>query len=71
MRVDRFTKVSALLTGFVAGTAMSIAGCGGASDATQSVSVTPEVQKKTDDYLQNYQKQMEGQHKKKPAAAKK
>ena len=45
MRADHSTKVSTLLIGFVATTAWTIADCGGGSDAMQSVSVTPEVQK--------------------------
>ena len=37
-------------------------GCGGGGDGTQ-VKVAPEALKKTEDFLQNYQKSMYDQHK--------
>jgi len=68
MLEDRLGRRPALLLGIAALIAWPIAGCGGNSE---SVEVSPEAQKKTEAYLQNYQKQMHDQHKGKPTTKKK
>jgi hypothetical protein len=68
MRSHSHSRPTAILLGLVAAIAWSTAGCGGGSPTT--VELTPEAQKKTNDYLQNYQKQMFEQHKAKPSRKK-
>jgi hypothetical protein len=65
MRYDRLSRPASYLLGLAMMIVWSIAGCGG--NASDSVKVTPEAQKKTDEFLQNYQKSMYDKHKSKPS----
>jgi hypothetical protein len=67
MRIDR--SASFLLTVAV-GVAFTIAGCGSAGDG-QTVEVSSEAQKKTQDMLSNMHKNMQLRHKAQGKAAKK
>jgi hypothetical protein len=68
MSEDRLRLRPALLIlGLAALIAWPIAGCGSSSER---VEVSPEAQKKMENYLTNYQKQMHDQHKGKPATKK-
>ncbi len=62
MRDDRPGRTAALVLAFALPIAWSVAGCGGGSTTT-TAQVTPEAQKKTEEYLKNYQKSMFDQHK--------
>jgi hypothetical protein len=67
MSEDPLRRRPALLLGLAALIAWPIAGCGGSAE---TVEVSPDMQKKTEDYLTNYQKQMQTQHKGKPTTKK-
>jgi hypothetical protein len=67
MSKERHRRRSVLLLGLATLIAVPIAGCG---SSAESVEVSPEAQKKTEAYLQNYQKQMQDQHKGKPTTKK-
>ncbi|WZO99358.1 hypothetical protein EP7_000963 [Isosphaeraceae bacterium EP7] len=53
-----------LLLGLAGAIACSGVGCGSGSGSGTTVQMEPEEQKKVDNYLKNYQKQMFDQHKK-------
>jgi hypothetical protein len=70
MRVQSISSLSVLFPGIATLFVVAVSGCDSSSE-TKSVQVSPEFQKKTEDYLKNYQQQMYDQHKAKPGAKKK
>jgi hypothetical protein len=62
MRIDRLVRTAAFPLTIAVGVAFTNAGCDSAGGDGQSVTVSPDVQKKTDDMLRNMQKKMEDQH---------
>jgi hypothetical protein len=62
MRIDRLVRTAAFPLMIAVGVAFTNAGCGSGGDG-QTATVSPEVQKKTDDMLGNMHKNMELQHK--------
>ncbi|WP_165226705.1 hypothetical protein [Aquisphaera insulae] len=61
MRPIARTLAPALSAGLVASVALAASGCGDSSTG-KAVQVTPEFQKKTEDYLNSYQQKMKDQH---------
>jgi hypothetical protein len=68
MRIDRPARVTTALFTFTVGVALTIAGCG--SGEQQSVQISPDAQKKTQDMLSGMQKKMQELHKGEGKAAK-
>jgi hypothetical protein len=69
MPEDRPSRRSFVMLAFAAVIAWPITGCDSGS-GTERVEVSPESQKKTNDYLENYKKQMVDEHKGKPSTKK-
>jgi hypothetical protein len=61
MRIDRPARSTSFLLTIAVGVAFSIAGCGGGDGET--VKVSDEAQKKTQDMLGGMQKKMQDMHK--------
>jgi hypothetical protein len=61
MRIDRNARATSLLLTIPVGVALTIAGCGGGEGET--VKVSDEAQKKTQDMLGGMQKKMQDLHK--------
>jgi len=59
----------AFMLGLAAVIFLPLVGCGGGGDSSR-VEASPEVQKKAESYIQNYQQKMLDQHKGKAAAKK-
>jgi len=64
MRTDRLPHRAPLLLALAVGVVWPIAGCG---DDVKTAQVSPEVQKKTTDMLNNMQKEMQTKYKSKAA----
>jgi hypothetical protein len=61
MRNDHLRRPASLVLGVAMMSFWAIAGCDSGS-GSESVKVAPEAQKKTEEYLQNYQKSMYDKH---------
>jgi hypothetical protein len=69
MRIDRPARGTSLLLAIAVGVALTIAGCGGGDGET--VKISDEAQKKTQDMLGGMMEKMKAQHKADLKSAKK
>jgi hypothetical protein len=63
MRIDRLARTAAFPLAIAVGVAFTNAGCGSAGGDGQTAQVPQDVQKKTEEMLNNMHKKMELQHK--------